>query len=848
MDQSTVNAFGNLQGQTISRYKLEKFLGSGAMADVYKSTHPELKRDVAVKILHPHRTRLPGFVERFRHEAAALASLIHPNIIQVYDFDVTENGLYYMVMQYINGPSLEEYLSIENEPLSLQKAYKFFAPIAAALQHAHQLGTIHRDVKPGNIMLNTRETAYLGDFGLAKIIGVDLNTDSGLGPGTPSYMAPEQIENRNITHAVDIYALGMILYKMVSGHLPFDEDSLLSVIFRKATETAPPPSKFNPNVPPEVDNVILKAVAREPKARYADAYLLTVAFHNAVSKYVDHLPDIASVTASGFIPLPSVDVSGYKIQREFTGEDNNVYKRYLAHNLSLDTPAVLTILSATESSNADLVKVFEKRLDKLALIDHPAIAPFTRSDRTADKRPFVTYEFIDGHSLTTRLEEWTQPSSALPVSDSIAIIRQTAEALNAAHKESLIHKELIPQNIIIQPDNSPILVGLEIPKTPSLHVQTVNREDPGYIAPEQYDEENEPTIQSNIYSLGVILYELLSGHRPRMSMWDLIELAPDDIPRATPIYAKHAGFTQETHEFLGKCLTTNQSKRFQNLDAFIAQLDIIAAAEEEGGVVLPPPVFKPQPRPQPHPAPPARNPVSSRTDQGKKRRWLYFLPLLLLIPICLFASWQLFSQTAADNEEITPTAVLPENSENESNTLLIEPNTATVTPTATNTETAIATETATATTTSSATPTPTATNTSTATATATLSVSPTTTNTAVPSGCPPPPGWVSYEVQQGDTFFSLASSTGTTVEAVLEANCIDGSVLSIGQRIWLPTLPATAVSATSTSQASPAETAPPQSTQPPGENPTSPAPQPTQPPPQPTRTPPTLPTRTPPSP
>lgn len=840
MAQSTGNAFGNLQGQIISRYKLENFLGSGAMADVYKSTHPELKRDVAVKILHPHRTRLPGFVERFRHEAAASAALIHPNIIQVYDFDVTENNLYYMVMQYINGPSLEEYLSIENEALSLLKTYKFLTPIASALQHAHQQGTIHRDVKPGNIMLNTRESAFLGDFGLAKIIGVDLNTDSGLGPGTPSYMAPEQIENRNITPAVDIYALGMVLYKMLTGRLPFDDDSLMSIIFRKATESAPPPSKFNPAIPAEVDDVILKAVAREPKARYGDAYLLTVAYHNAISKYVDHLPELSAVTSSGFIPLPRVDVADYKIQREFTGEDNDIYKRYLAHNMSLDIPAVLTILSASETSNPDLVDKFQTRLEKLALIDHPTIVPFTRSDWTTDKRPFVTYEFIDGRSLHTKLEEWSQPSSALSVAEAITLIRQVAEALKVAHKEDLIHQELITQNIIISPDKSPALIGLEIPATPSVHTLTLNQEDPGYIPPEQYagDEIN---AASNIYSLSVMLYELLSGHRPRMSMWDLIGLAPEDIPRAIPIYAERAGFTAETHTFLGKCLTTNKTLRYQNMESFLADLEKVAAAEETG-IVAPPIIFAPPPLPPPTPVTSRLNRPESLPELSKRdRRWLYFLPLLLLIPLCWFIGGLVFSPANDEDAFLTPTTAVtqPATAENEAEVIVIPP-TATGTASATTT----ATQTQTATPSRTASPSPSATKTPTITTTAS------TTSSSTPTifDCPQPPGWVAYRVQQGDSFSALSTATRTTVERLLEANCTDGSVLSIGQRLWLPFLPATAVPTAGPVENTPNSTSPPASTateSPP--NSTNPSP-PTEPPAEPTRTPPVLPSRTPPSP
>ena len=269
-------------GRTVGKYTLESLIGRGGMAEVYKSTHPELGRDLAIKILHPFHTDEPGFIERFRREAQAVAVLRHPNIIQVYDFAATEDGLYYMVMEYVQGVSLEEYLSQRQQPLSLSETAALLKQVASALHFAHQNQTIHRDIKPANIMVTADGHVYLADFGIAQLLGASRLTQSGVATGTPSFMAPEQIMGKAITMAVDIYALGVVLYQMLTKRLPFEGDNPATTMMRQATETPTPPSQFAPDIPLAIEEIILKALAKEPQERFSDALAMADALEQAV--------------------------------------------------------------------------------------------------------------------------------------------------------------------------------------------------------------------------------------------------------------------------------------------------------------------------------------------------------------------------------------------------------------------------------------------------------------------------------------------------------------------------------------------------------------------------------------
>jgi formylglycine-generating enzyme required for sulfatase activity/tRNA A-37 threonylcarbamoyl transferase component Bud32 len=284
-------------GRTVGKYELEALLGRGGMAEVYKSRHPVLGREVAIKILHPFYTDDAGFVERFRRESQVVAGLRHPNIVQVYDFDVTEDGLYYMVMEYVEGEPLDQLLDRLAGPIPVAEAARIFAQVTAAVHFAHERGAVHRDIKPANVLLDGKGQAYLSDFGIAHIVGASRLTESGLATGTPAYMAPEQVRGQAVTPATDIYALGVLLYEIVTGKLPYAAHSAASLMMQVTLEPPTPPGTHLPELDPLVEQVIMTALAKEPEHRYRTAADMDTMLQTALA--AEKLPEAETVVRAG---------------------------------------------------------------------------------------------------------------------------------------------------------------------------------------------------------------------------------------------------------------------------------------------------------------------------------------------------------------------------------------------------------------------------------------------------------------------------------------------------------------------------------------------------------------------
>ena len=208
------------------RYQIEALIGQGGMAAVYKAYDPNLRRSVAIKVIHTHLSNNPEFVRRFEEEAAAVAHLRHPNIVQVFDFNHDQDR-YYMVMEFIPGETLQTRLKRLNESgrrLPVESAARFASDICDAADYAHQRGMIHRDIKPANVMLDVNGKAILMDFGIARMVGGTQHTATGAVLGTALYMAPEQIQGLHADARADIYSLGILLFETLSGHPPFEAD------------------------------------------------------------------------------------------------------------------------------------------------------------------------------------------------------------------------------------------------------------------------------------------------------------------------------------------------------------------------------------------------------------------------------------------------------------------------------------------------------------------------------------------------------------------------------------------------------------------------------------------------
>jgi eukaryotic-like serine/threonine-protein kinase len=262
-------------GTLSGRYETGERLGSGGMSNVYKATDRILERTVAVKILAEHLSDDERFVARFRREALAVAKLIHPNIVQVYDTGVDE-GRHYIVMEYVDGRSGAQILQRQG-PVEAGTAAEIGIQSCAGLDYAHRRGIIHRDVKPGNLMIvggpvgGGEMTVKLTDFGIARAMEQTRITQVGSVVGTAAYLAPEQVRGEEATPATDVYALGVVLYQFLTGRLPYEGSSLAELAVRQQNEKPLPPSTYNEEVPETLSAAVQRALEGDPGRRYASA-------------------------------------------------------------------------------------------------------------------------------------------------------------------------------------------------------------------------------------------------------------------------------------------------------------------------------------------------------------------------------------------------------------------------------------------------------------------------------------------------------------------------------------------------------------------------------------------------
>lgn len=248
-----------------NRYQLERKLGQGGMATVYLGRDLRLNRPVAIKVLHGQYASDEQFLRRFKHEADAAAQLGHPNIVRVYDIGA-EGDFHYIVMEYVQGTDLKEIIELQ-APLPVPRTLAIVRQIAEALQAAHDSGLVHRDVKPQNVLIDSNDYARLSDFGIAKSKQSSALTDPGTTFGTADYLAPEQAQGLGATPLSDVYALGVLTYEMLTGRLPFSGDSPLAVALQHIQATPPALRNYNPSIPPQLEAIVLQAMAKDPAQR-----------------------------------------------------------------------------------------------------------------------------------------------------------------------------------------------------------------------------------------------------------------------------------------------------------------------------------------------------------------------------------------------------------------------------------------------------------------------------------------------------------------------------------------------------------------------------------------------------
>ncbi len=298
----------DLIGKTLGQFEILEEIGRGGMATVYRARQTSINRVVAVKILPRHLLHDPSFFERFEREVDVITHLEHPHILPIYDYGEAD-GIPYIAMRYLAGGSMAQLIRRTMGAMPLEQLERPFVQVAQALDYAHQQGIIHRDLKPGNIMMDESGNAYLSDFGIARVLGSNLTGSAII--GTPAYMSPEQANGLPLDARSDIYALGVVLFELITGREPYQAETPMALLLKHINEPVPPIQTFREDVPDAVERVIAKATAKDPNQRFSSAGDMARSFQeslhapvSAPSRKAATMDDPATVIPAPITPPP----------------------------------------------------------------------------------------------------------------------------------------------------------------------------------------------------------------------------------------------------------------------------------------------------------------------------------------------------------------------------------------------------------------------------------------------------------------------------------------------------------------------------------------------------------------
>jgi serine/threonine protein kinase len=589
-----------LIGRQLGNYRVDRLLGRGGMALVYHGWDVKLDRPVAIKVLDARYRNETGYAERFLREAQAVATWRHENIIQVYYADQLD-GFYYFVMEYIDGLDLEELLAqyaADGELMSCEDVCLVSRAIASALDYAHQKGVIHRDVKPSNVMVTGEGRVVLTDFGLAMDV-----YQGSLGQvfGSPHYIAPEQA--RSSAEAVpqsDLYSLGVMLYEMLTGVVPFDDPSATSLALQHLTRPPPAPRQLNPSLAEEAEAVLLKALSKSPEERYQTGAALVDALEAAlqagqpvpvepvlppplpaggespvarsrsaisVSEKVASRPQAGVKATSAVRPFPAQDsllnlqLDEYRLEAMLgRGGMARIYRGLDVH---LERHVAIKVIDTPFRADSDYAVRFEREAQAIAKLEHPHIVRLYRYGRDKDLL-YMAMQYVDGADLEAILDSYQADREYVEPEEAARIVRQICLALDYAHAQGVIHRDVKPSNVMLDRQGRVYLTDFGLALLTEIGTKGEVFGSPHYIAPEQAISSANVVPQSDLYAVGVILYEMFTG-QPPFDAQDPLDVAmlqmrePPPAPRDL-----RAEIGPELEEVILKALEKQPQDRYQS--------------------------------------------------------------------------------------------------------------------------------------------------------------------------------------------------------------------------------------------------------------------------------------------
>jgi serine/threonine protein kinase len=598
----------NRIGEIVENYRLTSVLGTGSTSIVYLAQRLDDEHAVAaVKVLTFHDAAASvdraAFRTRFLREARAASKLRHDHILPVLSYGEVDD-LTYMVMPVIASGTLATRLIAARSPLSFSEIATYARQLASALDYAHDQGIVHRDVKPSNILLDRRAQVYLTDFGIARLFDAGANamtsehiglTHTGQVLGTPYYMAPEQIKGEPVGPATDIYALGVVVYQMVTGQVPYQGDTPLAVAMQHLQDDPCPPSLLRAGLPPLAETAILRAIAKQPADRFASASALADALERAVQEAGQestsaHWQDSSNETrpasasllpgfaASGsaaanvgsmgagdrFQALVGTTLGSYRLDQLVSATDLGPI--FHARSIADGTPYRLRVLAAQVDQPAESRSIFLGRVQQLAhsvaALQHPYILPLVDYG-SARGMPYLVSPHVSSLSLAERLTQ-TGPMELLAAG---RYLDRIAAALEYAHEHSILHRNLTADCIFVQGASELAVADFEVRRmveqgSPPA-AKSATYYDTEAAAPEQLLGKPIDTY-TDVYALGVVLYSMITG-RPIYSGATKDDIAQQHLHAAIPPLRRwRAGLPTALESILARALAKEPEQRFRH--------------------------------------------------------------------------------------------------------------------------------------------------------------------------------------------------------------------------------------------------------------------------------------------